>query len=163
KSSVFDLRTPPMPVTSEVRYFTALEGIIGRTIPYNRGAFHGPRCTEKTGMTDRLVELDVASGVATLRLNRPAALNALNAEMARAIVAAVSRVAEDDAARVLVVRGAGRAFSAGGDVKEMTTASQSAKPDSFFTGPLAELGRMASAIFELPKPTLAAVHGFATG
>jgi 2-(1,2-epoxy-1,2-dihydrophenyl)acetyl-CoA isomerase len=114
-------------------------------------------------MTDRLVELDVAAGVATLRLNRPAALNALNAEMARAIHAAVSRVAEDDAARVLVVRGAGRAFSAGGDVKEMTAASQSPTPDAFFTGPLAYLGRMVTALFELEKPTIAVVHGFATG
>src|SRR5260370_32054904 len=55
-------------------------------------------------------------GIATLVLNRPERLNALNNELAIALNEALGRIAEDDAVHVVVITGAGRAFCAGGDL-----------------------------------------------
>ena len=67
-------------------------------------------------MTETVL-LDVAEGIATITLNRPAALNAVNSEMMAAFVAAVARIEGDPAARCVVIRGAGDHFMAGGDIK----------------------------------------------
>src|SRR5690348_4882583 len=55
-------------------------------------------------------------GIAVLVLNRPDKLNALNSELSTALNEALTRISEDDSVRVVVLRGAGRAFCAGGDL-----------------------------------------------
>src|ERR671919_479604 len=60
---------------------------------------------------------EVKEGVGTLTLNRPSVLNALSADMARALPEVLARVASDEAVRCVVIRGAGSHFMAGGDVK----------------------------------------------
>ena len=62
------------------------------------------------------VLLDVTDGVATLTLNRPAALNALSVDMMKALADATARLAHRDDLRVVVVEGAGDHFMAGGDM-----------------------------------------------
>ena len=62
---------------------------------------------------------NIESGVATLTLNRPEALNALSMDIRNGMIAALNRYAEDDAVRCIVITGAGRAFCSGGDVKGM--------------------------------------------
>ena len=109
-------------------------------------------------MAGSMVTLEGSDGIVTLTLRRPEALNALSTEMCRAILAAVSQVDHDPAARVLILTGEGRAFCAGADLKER----EGAAPDvvwkhnrSIFQIPL-ELERLA-------VPVIAAINGFALG
>ena len=71
-------------------------------------------------MTSPLL-LERAGPVATLTLNRPGALNTLDLAMMDALVDATAECAADDALRVVVVRGAGRHFMAGGDIQTFAT------------------------------------------
>ena len=63
------------------------------------------------------VLLDVTEGIATLTLNRPEVLNAINADMKEALLDATTKIEFDDAIRAVVIKGAGAHFMAGGDVK----------------------------------------------
>lgn len=105
-----------------------------------------------------LVLADAADGVLTLTLNRPDALNAFTPELLDALIAALKAAAGDPDARVVVLQGAGRAFSAGVDLKVL----QKATP---VNGRLAGVyeGRDVAAITALravPQPVIAKVHGF---
>jgi len=105
-----------------------------------------------------LVEYSVEAGVATLTLNRPDALNALNRDLIKALGEAVERAAADGDARAVVITGAGRSFVAGADIGEMRGYG-AAEAESF-----AELGSGVFARIEsLPKATVAAVNGYALG
>jgi 2-(1,2-epoxy-1,2-dihydrophenyl)acetyl-CoA isomerase len=115
------------------------------------------------GLMSDLVILSEADGVATLLLNRPEKLNAFTIEMAEAFGAAIATVARRSDLRVLVVTGAGRAFSAGGDVAFMTGLKEA---DAAYEGlaPLVEIGgRAIAAMAALPIPTIACVNGVAAG
>ncbi len=106
-----------------------------------------------------LVLRDDADGVATLTLNRPAARNALSLDMLLALSAQLARVAADPAVRVAVIAGAGPAFCAGHDLKEMRARDY----DRGYTQELfAECAKAMLAIVTLPKPVIAQVHGIAT-
>ena len=113
------------------------------------------------------VEASVDGGVCTLTLNRPDALNALDRDMAAALVAVTRAAGADGGVRAVLIRGAGAHFMAGGDIKT-------------FSGWLAELpdrserrGRFESfihevhpcilAIADMPKPVLACVRGAVAG
>lgn len=92
--------------------------------------------------------------VAWLTINRPEARNALNSEVREGLFAGVRRFNDDDAAKVLVLTGAGdRAFCAGGDLKEMADTELRVPPLDF----LPQFGRN----IEVAKPTIAAVNGIA--
>ena len=104
-----------------------------------------------------LYEVD-PRGVVTLTLNRPQAFNALSEAMLDALQAALDRVAADDTARVVVITGAGKAFCAGHDLKEM----RAAPSQSYYERLFAQCGRMMMAIQQLPLPVIAKVQGVAT-
>ena len=97
-------------------------------------------------------------GIARLTLNRPAVLNALNLEMRDELWDALGAFRDDPDARVLILRGAGKAFSAGADISDFGTAPS-----------LTEARRARrerdvwDLLLHLPKPTIAAVHGYALG
>lgn len=97
--------------------------------------------------------------IALLTLNRPDRLNALNFRMVEELDQALDRVAADDGARVLVLRGAGRAFCAGFDLKEGVQQVRKGVADwrPVLERDLAVIMRF----WNLPKPTIAAVHGYA--
>jgi 2-(1,2-epoxy-1,2-dihydrophenyl)acetyl-CoA isomerase len=102
-------------------------------------------------------------GVATIELNRPQALNAWNRQFGRDLLAALGQANEDDAARAVLITGAGRAFSSGADLKdfgvEMTPEGQ---PDVYKV--LTERYHpIMHAIRELPLPVVACVNGPAAG
>lgn len=103
-----------------------------------------------------------ADGVATLTLNRPERLNALNGALGRALLEAVNRVAEDAAVRAVVLTGAGRGFCGGGDVNVLLTARQTNTTTELEallqTGKQIVLGLAA-----MPQPVIAAVNGPAAG
>ncbi|MFC2729561.1 MAG: enoyl-CoA hydratase/isomerase family protein, partial [Centipeda sp. (in: firmicutes)] len=67
------------------------------------------------------IKLSVQDGIATITIDRPASNNALNAQMFRDLISAVEHCGADDDVKVLIVTGAGKNFSAGGDIKEMAS------------------------------------------
>ena len=111
-----------------------------------------------TAATDDVL-LDVAGGIARLRINRPAQRNALSASVFSGLREGVAAVARDDSARVLVLEGAGdTAFCAGGDLREMA-ADGDALQAHRNRGMLAELF---GDLWQLGKPTIARVHAWMT-
>lgn len=103
----------------------------------------------------------VADGVATVTLNRPQVLNALDAQMIGELRAACERAEHDASARAVVLRGAGQAFLAGGDVA-FFRANLARMPALVREGG-AELSRVILALRRTPKPVLASVHGAVAG
>jgi 2-(1,2-epoxy-1,2-dihydrophenyl)acetyl-CoA isomerase len=110
------------------------------------------------------VSVHIEEGVATIELSRPEALNAWNAQLGADLLAALRHAAEDDAVRAVVITGAGRAFSSGADLKDISGADTTpeGRPDVYKT--LTERYHpIMHAIRELPKPVLASVNGPAVG
>ena len=98
-------------------------------------------------------------GVRTLTLNRPAARNALSHGMLLALSAELRLAATDSSVRVVVLAGAGPAFCAGHDLKEIRAENFGrAYAEALF----AECAKAMLAIVSLPKPVIAQVHGIAT-
>jgi len=106
---------------------------------------------------------DVRDGVATITLNRPEALNALLPEMGDQLVDLVRRADGDDAVRAIVLSGAGRAFSAGADLKLMGRGDRLGR--SALVGRQRNLhgAAVVEGLLGREKPMLAAVNGVAAG
>jgi enoyl-CoA hydratase/carnithine racemase len=104
----------------------------------------------------------VEDGVATVRLDRPDKLNALTFEAYADLRDLLAELPQRGDARVLVVRGSGRAFCSGGDVHEIIGATLSMSPDELlaFTR---MTGEVIQGMRECPLPIIAAVHGMAAG
>ena len=97
-------------------------------------------------------------GVATVKLNRPKVLNAMNKQLWLDFQAALEDAKNDPQIKVLVVTGEGRAFSTGADLKESKTRTIEAYRDY-----LEELQEASRKIIRFEKPTIAAINGFALG
>jgi 2-(1,2-epoxy-1,2-dihydrophenyl)acetyl-CoA isomerase len=114
-------------------------------------------------MSYETIQLEMRGSVCVLTLNRPERLNALNVQVANDFKAAVSEALERGA-RVIVLTGAGRAFSAGGDLREMQEiAKQDGRVEAFFDEPLRLLNEAILLIRRTPVPFIAAVNGVASG
>jgi 2-(1,2-epoxy-1,2-dihydrophenyl)acetyl-CoA isomerase len=98
-----------------------------------------------------------ADGVATITLNRPEALNALNATMRRELRAALKAAGRDEAVRAVILTGEGRGFCAGADLRG------GAAEREFRRVVTTEYNPLIQAIRDLPKPVIAAVNGVAAG
>ncbi len=96
--------------------------------------------------------------VLRLTLNRPQARNALSAALMSALIEALGRAATDPQTRVVVIAGAGPAFCAGHDLREMRTDQRRETYERLF----AQCSELMLAIVRLPKPVIAEVHGVAT-
>lgn len=110
------------------------------------------------------VEVTTAEGVATVQLNRPQALNAWNRQFGEDLLAAIHQVRRDVAVRAVLIEGAGRAFSSGADLKDVSggEATPDGRPDIYKT--LTERYHpIMIAIREMPKPVVASVRGPAVG
>lgn len=104
------------------------------------------------------IKLEKENRVATIRLNRPDALNAMGPEMMAEMTAAVADAGADESIKALVIRGEGRAFCAGADL----TYFQSTLADPALLPPyLAQISELLHEIESLPFPAIAVVHGFA--
>ncbi|TLS36912.1 enoyl-CoA hydratase/isomerase family protein [Pseudalkalibacillus caeni] len=111
---------------------------------------------QQTETKDFLV--DVKGSVMNLTLNRPDALNAFSPEMILGLKEAIGQAKDDGNIRVVTLSGAGRSFSAGGDVKTMGKTEPLAVYDH-----IGKLNELILAMRNLEKPIVAAVHGFAAG
>jgi enoyl-CoA hydratase/carnithine racemase len=97
-------------------------------------------------------------GVLRLTLNRPEARNALSAGLMSSLLEALARAAEDPQTRVVVIAGAGPAFCAGHDLRELRADPRRETYERLF----AQCSELMLAIVRLPKPVIAEVHGVAT-
>jgi len=113
--------------------------------------------------TAETVLYDVVDGVATITLNRPDAMNALDLPTKEALKAAVLRAAEDETARVVVLTGAGRAFCVGQDLREHIDNLQSKPNDEVWATVPEHFAPIAATIAGMDKPVIAAVNGVAAG
>jgi 2-(1,2-epoxy-1,2-dihydrophenyl)acetyl-CoA isomerase len=104
------------------------------------------------------LQAETSDGVATLRLNRPEVLNALNVPTALELVQALEALRRDKSIKLLVVTGAGRAFCAGGDIGEMQASAR-----RFFRVGLSSLHRAIALLGHFPQPTIGAIRGPAVG
>jgi enoyl-CoA hydratase/carnithine racemase len=101
--------------------------------------------------------------IARLTLNSPGNLNALSDAMLAALREEFARLAEDPTIRVVTLRGTGKAFCAGHDLREMQAARQSEdKGRAYFADLFARCTGVMTAIRDLPQPVIAAPHGIAT-
>jgi len=114
-------------------------------------------------MTEALVRCDVAERVASVTMNRPQALNALSDGLLAALTETLTALAGDPGVRVVVLKGAGKAFCAGHDLKEMQAGR--ASPDggaAYFADLFTRCGALMQLIPSMPQPVIAQVHGIAT-
>jgi enoyl-CoA hydratase/carnithine racemase len=98
-----------------------------------------------------------AEGIVQIRLNRPERLNALGVDMVDALLAAITDAAAGDA-RVIVMRGSGRAFCAGADLKERRTMDEAARVKHNRA-----INAAVDALGAAPMPTVCAINGLALG
>jgi enoyl-CoA hydratase len=96
--------------------------------------------------------------IGIITMNRPEALNALNADVLRELEKVVDQVAEDDSVSVVIITGSGRSFVAGADIGLMAKCTAVEGRNFSFLG-----NRVFSKIEKLPQPVIAAINGFALG
>src|SRR3954447_26631402 len=111
----------------------------------------------ETGASILLEERD-ETGVLRLTMNRPAARNALSIALMTELSAALDRAGQDKACRVVILGGAGPAFCAGHDLREIRTDKRRETYERIF----AQCSELMLQIVRLPKPLIAEVHGIAT-
>ncbi len=108
---------------------------------------------------DSLVLYEVRDGIAIITFNRPKALNALNSEVNLELIEMMERARNDDEAKVVILTGSGeRAFVAGADIKEMVALDPIGAREFALRAK-----RAVDAIYNIPKPVIAAINGFCLG
>ena len=114
-----------------------------------------------TATPDSVLLRQDADGMATLTLNRPQARNALSLDLMERLIAALDAIAADASVRVVVIAGAGPAFSAGHDLREVRGTTD----EAFYKKLFATCSTLMLKVTHLPKPVIARVHGaaFAAG
>jgi 2-(1,2-epoxy-1,2-dihydrophenyl)acetyl-CoA isomerase len=113
-------------------------------------------------MSDQPILTHVENKVATLTFNRPDKLNALNRELVTQSIACLKQWSRDAQIGAIVVTGSGRAFCAGGDVGNMAKDGQPPSLEEQIDG-LREAQELSWLLYNMPKPTIAAVNGYAMG
>ena len=108
------------------------------------------------------VLLDLTDGVATVTLNRPEAMNALDIATKDLLLATLRRVADDPAARCVVLTGTGRAFCVGQDLREHI-GLLSAQDDSLWSTVPEHYNPIVELLATMNKPVIAAINGVAAG
>jgi 2-(1,2-epoxy-1,2-dihydrophenyl)acetyl-CoA isomerase len=116
-----------------------------------------------TPVAFEFLEYAVSEHIATVTLNRPDRLNALNAGLRDEIHSVCQRIFEDDDVRVAIFTGKGRGFCAGADLTGPRPEGEATPPQNERLDDLGWVGRLASDIYQLGKPTIAVLNGVAAG
>ena len=114
-------------------------------------------------MTQRNVLSEVVDGVATITMNRPERLNALNYALKDELLAAFGEAAEDGSVRAVVLTGAGRAFCAGADIHDLLLPCFDLDPETREREAVRGFNALTRALRHLENPVVAAVNGPAVG
>jgi 2-(1,2-epoxy-1,2-dihydrophenyl)acetyl-CoA isomerase len=114
-------------------------------------------------VTKDLVLYQQEGSVATVTLNRPDRLNAMTAGLLEATLSALESAAADDATRVVILTGAGRAFCVGGDLAAGLEGINGPPPLTSQTGQLRRFMRTSELLHDMPKITIAAINGPCAG
>lgn len=116
-------------------------------------------------MTTELIELNVTHGIATLTLNRPEKRNAMSDDMRTEFIAALEHVSAEKSIRALVLTGNGKGFCAGGDISGMERRMNAPTGEIAFNGwhRQQRVHYTQTLLHTMPKPTIAAVNGAASG
>jgi len=109
------------------------------------------------------VNTEIESGIAWIRLNRPEKMNAIGALTRQQLSEALKQAERDDAVRVVVLTGTGRAFSSGADVTEMVQGAGMRTPEDVGRVLRNEYMPMLVRLRTMPKPAIAAMNGPAIG
>jgi 2-(1,2-epoxy-1,2-dihydrophenyl)acetyl-CoA isomerase len=109
------------------------------------------------------VKAEVEGGIAWIRFNRPEKMNAIGALTRQQLSEAIKQAERDDAVRVVVLTGAGRAFSSGADVTELAQGAGMRTPEDVGNTLRNEYMPMLSRLRTMPKPVIAAMNGPAVG
>src|SRR5262245_42226308 len=114
---------------------------------------------------DRLttVKIEIEDGIAWVTLNRPDKRNAMSPALNREMMSVLDTLEVDDRCKVLVLTGAGEAFSAGMDIKEYFREVDQATPVGGLRGQRDSLGWRRRRLMFFPKPTIAMVNGWCFG
>jgi 2-(1,2-epoxy-1,2-dihydrophenyl)acetyl-CoA isomerase len=112
----------------------------------------------KMKMTNQDLVVEKLGPILSLTLNRPQSLNAFSADMIIGLKEAIKKAQNDEEIQVIVLSGAGRSFSAGGDVKTMGQAKGAQVYEH-----IGKLNELILLMKDTEKPIIAAVHGFAAG
>ena len=112
-------------------------------------------------MANANILLEQHDGIGRVTINRPAALNALDKATGAELLEALESLRDDANVRAIVLTGAGRAFSSGGDIREMSRSGE--LPASYFDELIGNVNHLIMTLAEIPKPVLAAVNGAAIG
>lgn len=114
-------------------------------------------------MSDAVLLREDRGAVAWLTMNNPAKLNALSDEMLAELQVAFDAIAQDEGVKCVVLRGAGKAFCAGHDLRQMTQARQAEDGGAgAFKDLFDRCATMMTTIQRMPQPVIASVHGIAT-
>ncbi|MGM9927181.1 MAG: enoyl-CoA hydratase [Bacillus sp. (in: firmicutes)] len=113
---------------------------------------------EYVSQTD-VVKVTKDERILTIELNRPEAMNAMDAQLLKELTHVLKQAAVDDSIAIVVLKGAGKAFSAGGDIKMML----SSETEKDFDELMDCVHALAVTLYTLPKLTISALHGAAAG
>ena len=107
----------------------------------------------------KLVEVTLKDRVAVVSLNRPESLNALNLQLVIELTKVMKEISENEAIHIVVLKGNGRGFSSGGDIKMMLESED----DTGFTELMDQVSELILTIYFMPKLVISAIHGAAAG
>ncbi|WP_370873388.1 enoyl-CoA hydratase [Peribacillus cavernae] len=99
---------------------------------------------------------------ATVEMNRPEAMNAMNEEMLRELVNALKEITDNEDVHAVILKGKGKAFSAGGDIKMMLS-SEGEEGEAAFNSLMDCISELVTTLYFMPKLTICGIHGAAAG
>lgn len=109
--------------------------------------------------TTEMVDVTLSGRVAVVALNRPESLNALNLQLVKELTSVLKEVSENEAIDIVVLKGNGRAFSSGGDIKMMLDSDH----DTGFSELMDQVSELIPILYFMPKLTISVIHGAAAG